>query len=106
MHKHAEILKALAEGKTIQYKNVHCDNVWRDMPYTTVGDVWNSLCLGKDTSFSFRVKPEKKKGWINIYPTNQCSEKVHATKEAATIADGAEWRIACIEIEYDEGQGL
>ena len=107
MHKHAEILKALAEGKTIQYKNGYFSK-WDDMPTGKyVGDVWNSLCLGKeDYSFSFRVKPVKKKGWINIYSDDGRCGYIYETQEQAREQAAITASSACIEIEYEEGQGL
>lgn len=91
------ILQAYAEGKEIQF--LHSNKGWvscPDSPY------WEDNVL-------YRIKPEKKTGWINLY--GDCQMKsghhftVYPTKEIADHAAG-ESRIACIQIEYSEGEGL
>lgn len=51
--------------------------------------------------------PVRHKGWMNLYPNNSSSLGVllySSKKEADDRAIGN--RIACIEIEFEEGQGL
>lgn len=51
--------------------------------------------------------PEKKTAWANIYRNGDGF--VHENKEAANRAIGlgaSDERIACIEVTYEEGQGL
>jgi hypothetical protein len=61
----------------------------------------------KDNKLDLFIAPVKKKGWINIYATNNskflasCSDTVYESKEIAdSFSDGE--RIACIEIEWSE----
>lgn len=48
------------------------------------------------------LMPPKIKRWLNIYPSQPL---VYATKEEAE-SNGRDTRLACIEIEYEEGEGL
>lgn len=52
------------------------------------------------------MAPVKEKRWLNIYHDGVCH--VHDTRRPADIGakDSSRRRIACIEIEYTEGQGL
>jgi hypothetical protein len=56
-----------------------------------------------------RNVPEKHKGWINIYPS-ECAYvgvllAMYNTREGAD-AGAMPQRIACIQVEYTEGEGL
>ena len=46
------------------------------------------------------MKTEKKTGWINIYPNNNCSS-IHLSKETAD-ARAQSGRIYCTQIEWEE----
>jgi hypothetical protein len=49
--------------------------------------------------------PQKRKRWLNIYRGNYSGELCHTRDEAdANAVMGA--RIACIEIEWEDGEGL
>ena len=48
--------------------------------------------------------PVKQKRWINIYPESN-SKSVYSTKDKADKL-AVNLRIACIEVEFVEGQGL
>lgn len=88
------IIQAFVEGKTIQCRDPARNN-WVSIGNPTF-----------DNGIEFRIKPEKKVGWANIYAycsTSRC--QVHPSKEEADTW-AAEARIACIRIEYDEGEGL
>ena len=51
------------------------------------------------------LMPPKQKRWVNVYRTEM--PFLHATKKDADfMADTNPDRIACIEIEFSEGQGL
>lgn len=99
-HKHADCIIAWAEGKQIQIQNL--DGTWFDFRGTI--PQWHE-------DVNYRVKPEKKKGWINIYRLHE-SARTHGYggqiyQDKHDAAPG--WprgRVACIEIEYEEGQGL
>lgn len=49
-------------------------------------------------------KPVKQKRWINIYPSCNSSSPYSTKEEADKWATGD--RIACVEVEFVEGQGL
>lgn len=52
--------------------------------------------------------PEKHTRWINIFPTGHNSENYKTKEEADRIYNGVNIskRIACIKIEFEEGEGL
>ncbi len=56
-------------------------------------------------------RPVKRRGWVNVYECNfgaTCGAEVgaiHSTRDDADRRKGAD-RIACIEIEFLEGEGL
>lgn len=85
------IIQAFAEGKTIQLK--YPPDIWIDQ----------TSCSFVHDSDRYRIKPEKKKGWVNIYP--DIASGAYESKEKADRA-ASRSRIACIKIEYEEGQGL
>lgn len=114
-HKWADVIIAFAEGKEIQFKNISLDSTYPDWTDTK--------CLyGINYEYlQWRVKPEKKTGWINIYPKEynffnyeDCKDRVmgnsggvYTDRGMADKADAESGkRIACIQIEYEEGQGL
>lgn len=94
-HKHADVLRAIADGKAVQVWS-NCYDEWLD--HVSIQD---SNPLTKP-NWVWRVKPEKKKVWINIYPLT-CH--FHESKELARKHSHG-GRIACVEIEYEEGEGL
>lgn len=57
-------------------------------------------------------EPKKYKGWMNVYPPYQCrtlaiAHCIFETKEECDIQTGTKGnRIACIPIEFTEGEGL
>lgn len=95
-HKHATILRAIADGTEIQYRRAE-DGQWSPCDLADVA-LWED-----NPSFQFRVKPERISGWINVY-CHMCGD-LYDTKEAAD-AGSMDGRIACIHVEFDEGDGL
>ncbi len=86
------LIKAFSEGKKIQYKS---QDVWVDIDRP-----------GWCDDVVYRVKPEPKTVWINIYP-DLIGGIGHETKELADeAATFHETRVACIQITYAEGEGL
>ncbi len=97
-HKHADVIIAYAEGKEIQHRRIDAlDGEWT----TPLG--LHNLNSGV---YDWRVKPEKKKFWLNIYSNG--SKAAYDSRESADERCGLSIspRIACIEVEYEEGQGL
>jgi hypothetical protein len=95
------IFQAFAEGKTIQYQAP--SGMWMDDP-----------CFNPwaHNEVIYRIKPEKKKGWIAISREKSrdkgiiCSLLYETREEAIQSMSIYNQAIACIEIEYEEGQGL
>lgn len=67
-HKHAELIKAWADGAEIQFRFISIDSDewtdWKDTPKDFV--IWKT-----DSDFEYRIKPEPKtepeKQWMYIY---------------------------------------
>jgi hypothetical protein len=106
-HKYADVIKAWADGHEVQF--------------SADGRPWQDITEGKTPvffvsdyrSYQWRVKPQKKKGWMYVSKTHPVSAGhggfISASKEAAQeymkrYSGGRP--IALIEIEYEEGQGL
>jgi hypothetical protein len=61
--------------------------------------------FGRETEHDLVNVPQKRKRWLNIYRGNYSGELCPTRDEAdANAVIGA--RIACIEIEFEEGEGL
>lgn len=48
-HKHAEVIKAWADGKEVEFRHAHCHSTW--LPVGHLGTFF-------DDSFEYRIKPE------------------------------------------------
>lgn len=97
-HPHADVLIAIAAGKGVQYL-AGSDSIWRNCNIENF-----SPCT--HPSFQWRVKPQKQKRWVNVYPSDIVAyENTYLTKAQATKEAGDD-RIACIEIDFEEGEGL
>ena len=98
-HPRADLITALAEGKTLQIKGSREDDRhFRDYEPTGVRG-WNAL-INVDSPYKFRIKPEHKTGWVNVYDNNIHH---HATREEADKY-ASKARIACVK--WTEGEGL
>jgi hypothetical protein len=93
-HKWADVIIAYAEGKEIQCRVLETDPWHRA---ETIQGIDNNL-------IQFRIKPEVKTGWINIYPETINPIFYSSKKDADYHA--VNHRIACIQISYTEGEGL
>lgn len=91
-HKHAAVIKAWADGAIVQINYRDPDSNWYDIKQPT----W-------DIKHGYRIKPEKKEGWLNIYSNG--SGNLHESRVPADLHAAAS-RIACIKITYEEGEGL
>jgi len=96
--KHWHVIEAFRNGKQVQYR----------LPSVPSGWAWSDstnpdFSLGVD----YRIKPEPKKMWVNVYPgpDNSVYGAVRFTRENADIAANTK-RIACVEVTYTEGEGL
>jgi len=98
-HRWADVIIAWAEGKEIQSRYMAPGAAWTDHKCPTSTQSASFMPAFNDVEYLWRVKPETKTGWINIYPS------IH--RDRATADRGAtERRIACIQITYTEGEGL
>jgi hypothetical protein len=99
-HKHADIIIAWAEGKTIQYKTDR--GAWVD-EFSTSPEWFDD--------FEYRIKPKiaKKEGWVNIAPSRTDFDdglagyvtNAYRTKEEADASKGL-LSVATIRIEWEE----
>ena len=83
------VVQAAKDGKTIQYRNgIITEGGWSE---TTV-PLWDFNHL------DFRVKPEKKVMYVNVYEGCQG----HSSRaQADAVGDG---RISCVRVEFEKGQ--
>lgn len=93
------IIQAFTEGKQIQ--NSITRDKWYDCQHIVLSDLTNTL-------IKWRVKPEKQTGWTILYRT--CNNKlitgvVYSSKEEA-LNSATPGCIACIQISFEEGEGL
>ena len=95
------VLQAFAEGKEIQFQIGPKE--WRTLNYG-IEDIAENVSPAWD-QYKWRVKPEKKTGWINIYP-NGFAGFVYSTQVKCMQEHNWNTRIACIKITYEEGEGL
>lgn len=116
-HPHADILRAIADGKTIQWKYDKSEDkdsyVWEDLQPTHA-----LACLsqyGGRNNYHFRVKPETITGWIRIYSNAGAHfpvEFIHKFREDALkgfeedMGNKKYTPVACIQITYTPGEGL
>ena len=106
-HRWAEVIKAWADGKEIQWKYYEGD--WKT--YNQSNGISASPAFN-DQVYEWRIKPQAKTGWINIYNDGTLSNRVHKTEERccdmARCANGgfAANLVAIIQITYTEGEGL
>ena len=103
-HKWADVLIAWAEGKEIQLKTVYSSNEsWNSYNGKQIPDLDSDEVM-------WRIKPEVKTGWVNIFSENPYVGGIFNTKRAADIHHDeysySQNRIACIQISYTEGEGL
>lgn len=105
-HPNAEVIKAWADGLTVQSYNQGYSDSWMDWRTEESPPFGNKL-------LQWRIKPVQKTGWINIYPSIVIGDwkpdndyyGVWPTKETADM-HSRENRIAIIQITYTEGEGL
>lgn len=71
-HKHAEVIKAWADGHAIQYRNEITNPSWTDMP--TCSPMWHE-------HVEYRVKPEPKPDVVRGYYCNLGNAKIYRVLE-------------------------
>ena len=106
-HRWAEVIKAWAEGKTIQCRSV-------DM----IGSKWADSDPSNDTMYGpwhnrkdleWRIKPEVKTGWITIHNyggESYAGNTIYESQQLANKTTAHTGVIACIPITYTPGEGL
>ena len=108
-HPWADVLIAIAEGREVQFRSVGGGCYWTDFraDYHAWPGVSSEILnpIG-NPHLEWRVKPQKLKRWVNVYKVDN-SVVMWETKEEADKAGAGDCRrIACIEIEFEEGDGL
>ena len=103
--KHAEIIKAWADGETIEYSRSNPGN-WQEWNYDSDE---KSSPLGGGSEYRWRVKTKPLTGWLNVFSDRDITwTTLHPTRVCAdgVRRDGGRDRIACIQVSYTEGEGL
>jgi hypothetical protein len=98
----AEVIKAWADGKIIQYIPLYSESDpadWVDFNVESEG-AWGPWSCAPE--YQWRIKPETKTIWVNVYPSTACG---HQTKQQADRR-AANNRLACVQVTYTEGEGL
>lgn len=91
--KHWSVIEAFRNGKTIQWKTSYG---WEDVDNP-------SFQVRND----YRVKPEKKEMWVNVYSYYDIHTKGYAYATRVTADERTNKnRIACVKVVYEEGEGL
>lgn len=101
------VITGWLEGKEIQYRLIQINKTWS--PWITYTTVENSDPAFDNELSQWRIKPEVKEGWINIYPPKgDRMDHIRSGYISKADADNAAapTRIACIKITYTEGEGL
>ena len=107
-HPQAEILRAIADGKTIQWKidKDQCDE-WCDVPDAEIINCLSMYGGGRD--HHFRVKPETITGWIGIAKGGGTFGPYVSKEVLINYLKAENWFGACvaiIQITYSPGEGL
>lgn len=97
--KNLPFIQAFAEGKDVQYRYAAPGRFGRE---------WLSINDGSgifaDPNFEFRIKPEPREFWINVYSGPPCDLMIHSTKKRAD-EEASDDRLECIHVRevVDEG---
>ena len=73
-----EILKAMKEGKKLQLKN--SKGKWVDRHPDT------EMFMPDFCRMGYRIKPEPREIWVNVYPDGRCGEGHNSKREAEHVA--------------------
>lgn len=95
--KHWTVIEAFRNGKQIQVSSNTLPENWTD----TENPNFHHL--------KYRIKPEKKEIWVNMYPQDGRITRAlgYSTREEADrFGKQNPDRIACVKIVYEEGDGL
>jgi hypothetical protein len=99
-HPYAEILHAIADGVEVESRRKGIDTEWvKFRPENTIAPF-----VGDHREW--RIKPQPKTGtfWVNVYPDGPGC--VWGTRVEADASPYGKNRIACIEVQWTEGEGL
>ena len=101
--KHFDVITAYMTGAQIQYFLEHGPEA----------GTWQNIdCPAWRLDCEYRVKPEEKTTWLNVYPGSTKSAAYtgfipHKTKkDADKAAVYCKNRVACLKVIYFEGEGL
>lgn len=62
-------------------------------------------CMDYETDRDLFMAPKKHVYWVNMYPNNRVQPATHKSRENADFGCEPD-RIACLRIEFEEGEGL
>ena len=104
--KEVKIYEVDGTGKYPVYGAILREKGWDLIAWTVAGEYHKGSIMSDDLV----EKPKIIKGWINVYKCgpNSCDRTASTIWETKEVADAAGWedRIACIEVEFKEGEGL
>lgn len=102
-HNHAEVIKAWADGKVIQYYVQDNNGHWDDFDTNNVPSFNNDR-------YQWRIKPETKTLWLAIskhgIPWTSSESKADAVQGLKNRTAGYVDIDAVFQITYTEGEGL
>lgn len=98
-HPHADVLIAIAEGREVQFRRYSTSD-WEDATEEHL------FPLDPRNTLQWRVKPQKLKRWMNVYEHGLSCFHTRAEADFHAKHGSALTRIACIEIEFEDGEGL
>lgn len=98
-HKFATILRAIADGKQIQYALTDGLVGWADKPAFATGSVFLT------SSDTYRVKPEPVVYFLNVYSRGSCEEARRPTK-ALSDSDAGAGRLCCLKVTEEDGKTI
>lgn len=102
-HKHAEVIKAWADGNAIQWQTIR--NEWVDFDKYAHPGPWG------DSANKWRIKPEPKKGWVRVAEHNnigspyelhwrECDNRTE--NEIESLDDFIRWLSPRLDFDYPE----
>lgn len=103
-HKWAEVIKAWADGHTVQFRGLSKYHKQETPDWKDLLDETDCMPAFNRDAYEWRVKPTTRIGWINIYPCGSVGDFYNSKNQADKECQPN--RIACILITYTEGEGL
>ena len=77
-HKHAAVLRAIADGKAVQFKQPNGQFDWWDIEFSQMKSGYDPFTY---PHYEWRIKPEPEPDvvrYVNLYDTEACVNRFHA----------------------------